>query len=153
MPAGGNQRGPWPERFWKKVDKSGDCWEWTAAKNSRGYGTVRNNKKTLGAHRVSYELIVGEIPEGLDLDHLCRNPGCVNPEHLEPVTHRENVRRGNAGLHLSVRTHCPHGHEYTKENTAIYDDGLRRCRTCMRIRAAKYNKIRKEKNEANRNRS
>lgn len=153
MPRGGNQRGPWPERFWKKVEKSNGCWEWTASKDPHGYGTVRNDKKTLGAHRVSYELIVGKIPDGLDLDHLCRNPGCVNPAHLEPVTHRENVRRGNAGLHCAIKTHCPHRHEYTPENTAIYDDGLRRCRECRRLRAAKYNKIRKEKNAADRNRS
>ena len=83
-------------RFEAKVDKSrpDGCWQWTAATNGRGYGQIWIAPKYMVAHRVAYKLFVGPVPEGLDLDHLCRNRGCVNPEHLEPVTRRENVRRG-----------------------------------------------------------
>ena len=83
------------ERFWSKVDRSGSCWEWLAAKHKEGYGALAMNGKMLRAHRVSYEWLVGEIPEGLVTDHLCRNPSCVNPAHLELVTNEENLRRGN----------------------------------------------------------
>lgn len=90
------------ERFWSKVDKDGPvprynwaegaCWMWTAAK-SNGYGIVGVAGTSIGAHRMAYMLSIGPIPEGLELDHLCRNPGCVNPGHLEPVTRAENIRR------------------------------------------------------------
>jgi hypothetical protein len=88
----------WVERFWKHVNKTNDCWEWTSAIDTYGYGIiqltkpVRINKK---AHRISYELSVGPIPEGMTIDHLCLNKKCVNPEHLEVVTAGENSRRGN----------------------------------------------------------
>lgn len=81
------------------------------------------------AHRVAYEALVGPIPGGLVLDHLCRNPGCYNPTHLEPVTNAENIRRGYA-----VKTNCPHGHEYTAANTHYTPAGHRRCKECHRIR-------------------
>lgn len=126
-------------RFWAKVDKSGDCWEWTASHNGRGYGQFfvsRNGKKaSIRAHRWAYESVVGPIPDGLTLDHLCRHPWCVRPDHLEPVTMRENLLRGNgwSGRHARA-THCPRGHEYTLENT-VYDHGTRRrCRTCKNAR-------------------
>ena len=80
------------ERFWAMVDASGDCWEWRGAR-VRGYGTFKVDRKQLRAHRFAYELLVGPIPPGLELDHLCANPGCVNPAHLEPVTTAENVSR------------------------------------------------------------
>lgn len=90
-------RGTLAERFWPKVDASGDCWEWTGARNPEGYGRIgagRRGSATLHAHRVAWELLVGPVPAHLELDHLCRNPRCVNPDHLEPVSRTENIRRG-----------------------------------------------------------
>lgn len=117
------------ERFHSKyaVAESG-CWEWQGANNSNGYGVFwdydlgRND----GAHRASYRLFVGPIPDGLEIDHLCENTLCVNPAHLEPVTQEENKRR-----RAMRRTHCPNGHPWTAENTHLYR-GHRRCRACNR---------------------
>ena len=110
-----------------------DCWTWTAGLDRRGYGRIRVGDKTAAAHRVVYELLSGPIPEGLSLDHLCRNPSCVRPDHLEPVTHAENVRRGAAGENQRAKTHCPRGHEYTPENT--YNNPRRPNRACQACRA------------------
>lgn len=125
------------ERFWEKVDTSGDCWEWTAYKLPTGYGRFRvggadkNGGHIVMAHRWAYEVLVGQILEGLVLDHLCRNPGCVNPNHLEPVTDRENLRRGMGWSGRNARkTHCPEGHEYTDENTHRDSIDRRKCRIC-----------------------
>lgn len=121
------------ERFEAKFQRRGDdeCWPWTAAKHN-GYGKVYWNGSVIGAHRVAYMLHVGPIPEGMQLDHVCRNPACVNPSHLEVVTARENTLRGLRGRMI---THCPHGHEYTEENTIWRTDTSsphprRRCRAC-----------------------
>lgn len=96
-------RGPAPERFWPKVDKDGPvpehrpdlgpCWVWVAGGWKRGYGCFYHDNRMTRAHCFAYELLVGPVPDGLELDHLCRNKGCVNPTHLEPVTHDENIKR------------------------------------------------------------
>lgn len=83
------------ERFWNKVDKTDNCWRWTGATDGKGYGKLTIADKQVGAHRVSYELLVGAIAPGLRIDHLCRNPPCVNPSHLEPVSHAVNTQRGD----------------------------------------------------------
>lgn len=128
------------DRFWSKVDKDGPngCWVWTAARCRDGYGVFSpRHSGQLKAHRFAYELLIGPIPDGLVIDHLCRNTACVNPAHLEPVTPKTNVLRGvSAAAQAKRRTHCIRGHEYTPENTSIYNGGNgrvgRRCLTCRR---------------------
>lgn len=130
-------RKPLADRFWPKVEKRApaECWEWTGYKSSLGYGQIMGaDQKLRGAHRVSYELAGGVIPAGYHLDHLCRNPRCVNPAHLEPVTPRENTRRGDAGKHVQQRaallTHCKHGHPINDTNTYRDKRGRRSCKVC-----------------------
>lgn len=130
------------KRFWAKVDKNGPngCWLWTAAKlqgpgGGRGYGVFGIKGKNKPAHRVAYEILVGPIPDGLTLDHLCRVRHCVNPHHLEPVTNRENVLRGvgiTARLHR--QTHCKRGHPFDENNTYINPSGYRQCKACWQVR-------------------
>jgi hypothetical protein len=130
------QQGPrrHPARFWEKVRKTDGCWEWTAHRNQYGYGTYRLLNRQHMAHRVAYELLVGPIPDGLEIDHLCRNRGCVNPDHMEPVSGRVNTLRGVGITALnSQKTHCPKGHEFTDENTYVTPTGRRVCRECSRV--------------------
>jgi HNH endonuclease len=125
---------PIPDRFWAKVSMAGDCWQWTGAilRNGYGYFGITPHQCVL-AHRWSYQFMVGDIPTGLELDHLCRNRACVNPDHLEPVSHRVNVARGeNQGR--PRQTHCAKGHELTPDNVEIRRGGGRRCLTCRRVR-------------------
>ncbi len=122
----GTHRYPIEQRFWAKVHKTETCWLWTGSLNADGYGNFRGR----GAHRVAYELVIGPIPEGHTLDHLCRVRHCVRPDHLEPLTLGENVLRGEGWSALNARkTHCPQGHAYTPENTLLYRDH-RYCRAC-----------------------
>ena len=128
-------------RFEARVhpEPNSGCWLWRGCLDPAGYGALggrRRGRTTMRhyAHRLAYEHFVGPIPEGLELDHLCRTRSCCNPAHLEPVTHAENMRRGA----LAQRTHCPSGHEYTPENTSVinYPRGMqqRRCKRCARDR-------------------
>jgi hypothetical protein len=131
-----------PELFWSKVAFTDCCWNWTASTVS-GYGqfgTGRPKRNHL-AHRLAYMALVGPIPAGMELDHLCYRPICVNPAHLEPVTGEENIRRMlERGVSWCARqaqkTHCEHGHEFTPENTRITKKGHRWCRACNRGYAA-----------------
>lgn len=125
----------WPERtlaerFWEKVDQTGDCWTWTAAKHRRGYGAfVIRKGVVVQAHRLAYELTNGAIPAEYEIDHLCFNPSCVRPEHLQlisPPDHRQqggDRRRAQA----AQQTHCKHGHPLD-----IVRSGRRRCSVCLR---------------------
>lgn len=104
------------------------CWKWVALKTDKGYGQIYIKGKYIYAHRYIWEKYNGKIPPKHTIDHLCRNPACVRPDHLEVVTYKENVRRGiNAN---SLKTHCKRGHLYNEENTYINSLGGRKCRIC-----------------------
>lgn len=124
-------------RFWSKVDTgSADrCWLWTGTINERGYGRFWDGTRHVRAHRYAYESLVGPIPDGHELDHVrargCTHRHCVNPAHLEPVLHQENMRRA------SDRPTCRQGHPFTPENT-ITRPTQRLCRTCDRARKRRY---------------
>ena len=123
-------------RFWNKVDKIGCCWYWIGAKTYGGYGLFRYNGKSELVHRLSYEDAKGEIPDGLVINHICRNRHCVNPDHLEVITRGKNIQIGICANRN--KTHCPQDHEYTEENTLIDRKGARVCRMCARIRNSQY---------------
>jgi hypothetical protein len=103
------------------------CWTWTGPCSGGRYGAATVDGRHVVTHRYVYELLVGPIPDGLEIDHTCQNIRCCNPEHLEPVTHQENIRRANA--RKPARTHCSLGHELTPENTYTYSYG-RVCKVC-----------------------
>jgi len=140
------------ERVLEKVNKSGpvpecapelgSCWTWTASFDGKGYGQIQvgtlASPKMARAHRIVYELIVGPIPDGLVLDHLCRVPKCVNPEHLQPITQHENLQRG----YWRNKTQCAKGHSFDERNT-YYVAGKRKCRECSRAWARSSYKKRK----------
>lgn len=139
-------------RFWSKVDKRGldECWEWTRCLDAQGYGKFNIRARVNRfAHRMAYELMVGPIPDGLVIDHLCRNPRCVNPAHLEAVTQEVNCQRRFAVRRVPVvnmiqshrdpgRTHCKHGHELTEISIRISSNGGVYCRICQRRYRAEH---------------
>lgn len=130
-------REPW--RFWSKVERVGECWEWQGATTGNGYGSYLDNGKRVGAHRFSYDLANGLIPPGLQIDHLCRNRVCVNPDHLEAVTQRVNLHRGDTvAAHNATKTHCKQGHAFTEANTRIGRQGERVCRECNVLAQHRY---------------
>lgn len=127
---------PFHERMARSIefDTNGGCWLWTGNTNWGGYGRVRTHSGAdlASTHRVAYQIANGPIPEGYQIDHLCRVRCCCNPAHLEAVTQRENLRRGNGvSSRNAAKTHCIHGHEYTPENTGRGSRGRRRCRACQ----------------------
>ena len=141
-----------PARFWAKVNPNGSipahrpdlgpCWLWTACLDGHGYGRFSvgsrrriGTRKPARAYRWAYEHLIGPLSPGLEPDHLCRNPACIRPTHVEPVTHRENVLRGNSAAAGHARkTHCPQGHPYDEANT-YRDRKGRKCRACDAARS------------------
>ena len=134
-------------RFMAHVEKTDTCWLWTASCTENGYGRFKVSPRHMMAHRASYELFVGRIPDGLQIDHLCHTADptcdlrddcphrrCVRPDHLEAVTLRENMLRSPHTLNSisAAKTHCPQGHPYDEANTYVCPDGRRDCRTCRR---------------------
>jgi hypothetical protein len=141
-------------RFEAKIDK-GDgtgCWEWTGAKTTAGYGLFQAGLRSAAgnhvpeyAHRISYEQYVRPLVDGETIDHLCRNPSCVRPDHLEPVPIRVNILRGNSASARHARAVvCQRGHPKTPENTYVYPDGVHECRLCRQLRWAEWSRKRGE---------
>ena len=130
------------QRFWPKVRIAPGCWEWLAYKVKTGYGRFRvggAKGDMVPAHRVAYELLIGPIPAGKDIDHLCRNPSCVNPAHMEPVTRAENVMRGiGYGPTNAAKTHCKRAHIFDAKNTYLDKHGKRQCRACKAMKQREY---------------
>lgn len=128
------------------------CWEWTLRTNNKGYGLIRisgENQISTYAHRVSYVVFKGPVPDGKQIDHLCRNRICVNPDHLEAVTAQVNVLRGNTVSAVNAaKTHCVHGHAFDPDNTKFDKRGRRSCRQCLRNRSLAYRSPRTGGNDA-----
>jgi hypothetical protein len=127
--------------FWKKVKKTDTCWIWTAYKDRDGYGTIYINPQNRRSHVVSYLIHGGHIPDGYVMHHDCKNKSCVNPAHLRAVTQRENLHADDTiNRRNAAKTHCPHGHEYTPENTKYNNKNERRCQTCVREQTRRASK-------------
>lgn len=137
----------WIERFNASIERTDGCWHWTGFIDDEGYGHHRRTRDGHRAvHRLAYELWVGPIPDGFTIDHRCHthecegsgrgclHRRCVNPDHLEPVTIGENIRRGRE----ATKPACVNGHDFTPENTHVRANGHRECRACMRVRARAY---------------
>jgi hypothetical protein len=135
--------------FWRMVDKTETCWLWTGHLNHEGYGLARVGGVNGGTHRHAWRMLRGPIPPGLTIDHLCRVRRCVNPDHMELVSMRENTLRGvGPSARNAVKTECAHGHPFDEENTqvALERGRLRRnCRACGRARTARFSARKKGK--------
>lgn len=120
------------DRLMARTDKAaaGGCWEWQGSKDVQGYGRINIGNVPRLVHRVAYELLVGPIPEGLELDHQCVNPPCLNPAHMAPVTHAENMAR-------TRRSTCKRGHVFTDATVYTKGDGSRECAVCKVARRVK----------------
>jgi hypothetical protein len=135
------------ERFWAQVERTDGCWNWTGYVEPKGYGRFSPmsgrdpNKRSFQAHRYAYEMVIGPIPEGLEIDHLCRNRRCIRPEHLEAVTHLENLERGETRVARKFDTHCQRGHPFSGDNLGRQPSGRRYCKTC-------YNAARRRRRKA-----
>lgn len=138
------------ERFWDKVQIGSGCWQWTAGCTEDGYPVFSIHGKSVRGHRFSYELTNGPIEDGLQVDHLCRNRGCVNPLHMEIVSPRENVLRSMSPAALNAaKEFCSRGHEFNEKNTYRYKN-KRTCRTCRQLTTNRYlsDPIKHEKRKA-----
>lgn len=148
------------ERMWARITEQPGptggppCWIYSGDDAGNGYQRIKVNGKRHMAHRWMWEQTYGPIAAGLELDHLCRNPPCCNPAHLEPVTRKVNSDRGFSPWGINARkTHCKHGHEFTPENTYRHTNGGRMCKACAAIASTKYRETHREKrNEAQRRR-
>jgi hypothetical protein len=147
------RKGPKPkpimDRLWARIEEKDGCWLWLGTVSQQGYGKMKVGGVTRRVHRVAYELYVGPIPTGLVLDHLCRVRNCVNPDHLEAVTQHENLSRGvkTTVARAALSTHCPHGHEFTPDNTYHTSYG-RKCRICRRESKRQYRARKRAAGEA-----
>jgi hypothetical protein len=129
------------ERFDAKVQRTSECWLWTGAKTDQDYGTIGLLGRTCYAHRLAHERYKGPIPAGWDVDHLCHERACVNPDHLEAVPHGENVRRGDL---VARKTHCAQGHPWTEEHIYVRPgNGHRMCGTCSSERSRLWHQTRR----------
>lgn len=129
-------------RFWNSILKTDTCWLWMGNRDLAGYGRFYDGKKQVKAYRLIYELFIDKIPQGLSIDHLCRNKFCVNPGHLEPVTKLENLRR--SPLWTGNKTHCSRGHIFNNENTYIHASSKQRvCRPCQAARMRERRQVRR----------
>lgn len=130
------------DRVWAKIKRGAGCWNWTGSKDSSGYGTMQvpGTRKTASAHRYVYQSLVGEIPAGMCIDHICRNHACVNVEHLRVVSRRtNNIENSNGASAINIRkTHCKHGHPFDTANTYVDSRGRRGCRACNRLAVGRY---------------
>lgn len=133
--------------LWAACDVQTHCWTWLGTLDPQGYSMITIARRSYKAHRVSYEAFVGPIPTGLQIDHLCRNRACVNPEHLEAVTAQVNVRRSESvGARALRRTHCLAGHDYATHG--VIRSGRRICRTCHVKYLRAYHQLRKTQRDA-----